>query len=172
MTQYPVAPPGAPPLDWPQYGIGFGGAVKRAFRKYGTFSGRASRSEYWWFALFTFLAFLALAIPAGALGNATSTDGGRTPGPAGVPFLVLLTIFYFGILVPTLAVTVRRLHDAGYSGWLVLLNLVPVGGLVVLIFTLLPTSPGAAKYGPPYASAGYPPGPGYGQNPYPPYSAG
>ncbi len=161
MTTYPVVPPGPPPLDWPHYGIGFGGAVKRAFQKYAVFSGRASRSEYWWFVLFTFVGFLALGIPAGVLGTATSTDGGQTPGPAGVPFLVLLTVFYFGILVPSLAITVRRLHDAGYSGWLVLLNLVPVGGLVVAIFTVLGTSPAAAKYGPPFVSwqyGPYPPG--------------
>lgn len=165
MSNYVTAPPGPPPLDWPHYGIGFLGAVKRAFQKYAVFSGRASRGEYWWFTLFTFLAFLVLGIPAGALGTATSTDGGQTPGPAGVPFLILLIVFYLGILVPSLAITVRRLHDAGYSGWLVLLNLVPVGGLVVLIFTLLPTTPAAAKYGPPYPSA--PAGP-YQPGLYPP----
>ena len=155
MTQGYVSAAGTPPLDWPHYGGGFLGAVKRAFQKYATFSGRASRSEYWWFTLFTFLAFLALGIPAGALGTATSTDGGQTPGPAGVPFLILLTVFYFAILVPSLAITVRRLHDAGYSGWLILLNLVPVGGLVIFIFTVLGTSPAAAKYGPPYAQWQY-----------------
>lgn len=159
MSNHPVATPASPPLDWPDYGIGFGGAVKRAFQKYAVFSGRASRGEYWWFALFTFVLFVALGIPALVLGTATSTDGGQTPGPAGVPFLILLTVCYFGILVPSVAITVRRLHDAGYSGWLVLLNLVPVGGLVVFIFTVLSTSPAAAKYGPPYPQAPHPPGP-------------
>ena len=69
----------APPsLDLPYYGIGFVDAVKRGFKKYATFTGRASRSEYWWWALFTFTGYLVLGLLAFALGTATSRDGGRT----------------------------------------------------------------------------------------------
>jgi uncharacterized membrane protein YhaH (DUF805 family) len=64
-----------------------------------------------------------------------------------VPLIILLTVFFLGILLPTLALTVRRLHDAGYSGLLALLLLLPyLGSLIILIFALLPSSPAGAKY--------------------------
>jgi uncharacterized membrane protein YhaH (DUF805 family) len=60
-----------------------------------------------------------------------------------------MIIFSLAIIVPNLALTVRRLHDAGYSGWLVLLGLVPyLGGLILLIFAVLPSSPAGVKYDP------------------------
>jgi uncharacterized membrane protein YhaH (DUF805 family) len=147
------------PLDRPHYGIGFGGAVKRAFAKGFRFHGRASRAEYWWFVLFTVLVMIGLGIPASILGVATSPDGGETPGPAAVPLLVILGLFWLAILVPSISLTVRRLHDAGYSGWLVLLTLVPsVGSLIVAIFCILPPSPAGARYD--RAAPGfYPPAP-------------
>ena len=97
---------------------------------------------------------------------ATSRDGGRTPGALAIPLLILFTVFALGIIVPSLALTVRRLHDAGYSGLLALLFLIPyVGGLVMLIFALLPSSPAGAKYDPvPAALAAY--DPNLPQNPY------
>ena len=151
----------------PYYGIGFVDAIKRGFKKYATFSGRASRSEYWWWYLFTFLVYLVLGVPLYVVGIATSRDGGRTPGTLAIPLIILLTVFALGIIVPSLALTVRRLHDAGYSGLLALLFLIPyVGGLVILIFALLPSSPAGAKYDPvPATSPGYPPYP-----PQPPYN--
>jgi uncharacterized membrane protein YhaH (DUF805 family) len=83
------------------------------------------------------------------------------------PLLILLVLFYLAVLVPSIAVAVRRLHDAGYSGWLVLLALIPsVGGLILLVFTLLPPSPAGGKYDPapayptaPYSAGPYPPAP-------------
>ena len=96
-------------LDLPYYGIGFVDAVKRGFKKY-AFTGRASRSEYWWWALFTFTGYLVLGLLAFALGTATSRDGGRTPGLLALPLIILFAVFVFGILIPTLAVTVRRLQ--------------------------------------------------------------
>lgn len=154
--------PAPPFLELPYYGIGFIDAVKRGFKKYATFTGRASRSEYWWWALFTFAGYLVLGLLAFALGTGTSRDGGRTPGLLSLPLIILFAVFLFGILVPTLAVTVRRLHDAGYSGLLALLFLLPyLGGLIIMIFALLPSSPAGAKYDPiPATSA-----------PYNPYSA-
>jgi uncharacterized membrane protein YhaH (DUF805 family) len=142
-----AARPAPPSLDLPYYGIGFVDAVKRGFKKYATFTGRASRSEYWWWALFTFLGYLVLGLLAFAVGTATSRDGGRTPGALAIPLIILFAVFLLGILIPTLALTVRRLHDAGYSGLLALLFLLPyLGGLIIMIFALLPSSPAGAKY--------------------------
>ena len=149
-----------PPLDWPHYGIGFGDAISRAIKKYARFDGRASRGEYWWWTLFITLVLTVIGVIALVIGVQTSPDGGETPGAPAVPLLVLLALFYLAILVPTIALTVRRVHDAGYSGWLVLLALIPsVGGLILLVFTVLPSSPAGAKYGPPspYPPAQYPP---------------
>jgi uncharacterized membrane protein YhaH (DUF805 family) len=162
-----VAATATPPLEMPSYGIGFVDAIKLGFKKYATFSGRASRSEYWWWYLFTFLVYLVLGVPLYVLGIATSRDGGRTPGTLAIPLIILLTVFALGIIVPSLALTVRRLHDAGYSGLLALLFLIPyVGGLVLLIFALLPSSPAGAKYDPVQATS-----PGYQANPpQPPYN--
>jgi uncharacterized membrane protein YhaH (DUF805 family) len=136
-----------PPLEMPHYGIGFVDAIKRGFKKYATFKGRASRSEYWWWILFTSVVYLVLLVPTYVLGITTSRDGGRTPGAAAVPLIIALVVFYLAVLVPSLALMVRRLHDAGYSGLLALLLLVPyLGGLIILIFTVLPSSPAGAKY--------------------------
>lgn len=158
-----LTPATAPPLAWPHYGIGFGGAVRRGFKKYATFAGRASRSEYWWWTLFTTIVLVALGIPGAVLGIESSPDGGQTPGPAGVPFLVAVGLFYLAILVPSIALTVRRLHDAGFSGWLILLGLIPsVGGIILLVFAVLPPSPNGARYDP-----APPPPPAYGYG-YPP----
>ena len=154
--------PAPPPLELPYYGIGFIGAIKRGFKKYATFTGRASRSEYWWWTLFTFLTYTVLGLVTYAVGIATSRDGGRTPGLLALPLIIVFAVFALGIIVPTLALTVRRLHDGGYSGLLALLLLIPyVGSLIIMIFALLPSSPAGAKYDPipatpaPYNS--YPP---------------
>jgi uncharacterized membrane protein YhaH (DUF805 family) len=172
VASYQPQPPGInqstpPPLELPYYGIGFIDAIKRGFKKYATFTGRASRSEYWWWTLFTFLTYTVLALVTYLVGITTSRDGGRTPGLLSVPLIIVFAVFALGIIVPTLALTVRRLHDGGYSGWLALLMLIPyLGGLIIMIFALLPSSPAGAKYDPipvtpaPYDS--YPP-----QAPYP-----
>jgi uncharacterized membrane protein YhaH (DUF805 family) len=161
-----VSRPAQPPLDLPYYGISFGGAIARGFKKYATFAGRASRSEYWWWTLFTFLTYLVLGLLAFAVGTATSRDGGRTPGLLAIPLIIVFTVFFLGIIVPTLALTVRRLHDAGYSGLFALLLLIPyLGSLIMMIFALLPSSPTGAIYDPRQESpASQAPSPR--QNPY------
>lgn len=162
-----------PPLDWPHYGIGFLPAVKRGFQKYATFSGRASRSEYWWWTLANAVVFVALYALIIGFGLATAERPGDL-GAGAIPFVVLLIVWWLAILVPSIAITVRRLHDAGYSGWLYLLALIPsIGGIILIVFCVLRTSPMAAKYGPPYPEAygqAYPPQGQYPQaygQPYP-----
>lgn len=147
----PFPPPGDPgTLDLPYYGIGFAGAVKRAFQKYARFDGRASRSEYWWYALFNFIVLMVLYILGIVLGLATgdnvTSDGGDL-GPAFWPFAVLIVIFLLASIVPGISITMRRLHDQDLSGWLVLLTFIPyVGSFVLMILALMPSKPTGARY--------------------------
>lgn len=109
-------------------------------RKYATFSGRATRSEYWLFALMQLVVFVALGVLAGI---------GASLNPGEVPSLAIpLALYWVGTIIPALAVTVRRFHDGGYSGWMILLGLVPaIGGIIVLIFMVLPSERGDNKHG-------------------------
>ena len=106
--------------------MSFTEAIRDAFSKYVTFRGRSSRSAYWWFYLFGLLAVLAgLAIDAGL-------------GTGGVIYVLVALV----LLLPNLAVSVRRLHDAGHSGWWMLIALVPlIGAIVLLVFTLQGSQP-------------------------------
>ena len=111
-------------------------------RKYAAFGGRATRTEYWLFALaqvvilvgFSVVAFLSLfsgsEVVTGAL-------------------LAIAALYMVGTILPGLGVTVRRFHDAGYSGWMVLLGLIPsIGVIVVLVFMALPSERGDNRHGP------------------------
>ena len=161
-------PSAEPPLDHPWYGIGFVDAIKRAFKKYAKFNGRASRGEYWWWVLFTGIIFFVLYIAGIAIGFATIRPNGQM-GPAAIPFFVLVALFGLAVIVPSIAVAVRRLHDAGYSGWFYLLSLIPtVGGIILLVLCVMQTSPQAPKYGPPVPVGWTPalPGGGYQQAGY------
>ncbi|MDH6180422.1 uncharacterized membrane protein YhaH (DUF805 family) [Microbacteriaceae bacterium SG_E_30_P1] len=136
-------------LSQPLYGASFGQAVSRFFKKYATVSGRASRSEYWWAALFNVLVSavfaIILVIVLSTTGEQTST-GVRGTGPE-IAVLVVWGIVVLGLIIPHIAVTVRRLHDGNFTGWLYLLNLIPsVGGIIVFILALLPSNPEGAKY--------------------------
>lgn len=110
--------------------MGFTDAVRTVFSNYATFSGRARRAEYWWFALFNVLASLALQI----LDLVIFGDYrmGHDAG-AGLPN-VLGGLFSLAILLPSIAVWVRRLHDVGRSGWWWLLALIPVIGWIILFY--------------------------------------
>ncbi|MFT3661928.1 MAG: DUF805 domain-containing protein [Gordonia sp. (in: high G+C Gram-positive bacteria)] len=181
---------GTPPIDHPDYDIGFVGAIKRGFAKYATFDGRASRAEFWWWVLGIYLINIVLGILVmtsliGALAaNATTTvdENGYTSVEAtsegaglsgfAIAVLILFVLWTLATIIPSIAVTVRRLHDAGYSGWMYLLNFIPAGGLVVLVLCAMATSPSAAQYGPPVGGPGAPqpfgqqPQPGFGPQGY------
>src|SRR5665647_2459033 len=113
-------------------------AIRSVFSKYAVFTGRASRSEFWWFALLQVLVTVAVAI----VGTAITGDGSNRVAAATLQLVAIL-----GLLLPSLAVLVRRLHDGNYSGWYALLLLIPIiGGVFVLIYTLLPSTPIGSEY--------------------------
>lgn len=103
-------------------------------KNYADFSGRARRTEYWMFGLVNFaitLVFYVLAFVA----------------HSGF-FILLVALYGLAVLLPSLAVLVRRLHDIGMSGWWILIGLVPiVGSIVLLVFTVLPGNRGPNRYG-------------------------
>jgi uncharacterized membrane protein YhaH (DUF805 family) len=108
--------------------------------KYADFEGRARRKEYWMFVLFQFIIFVGVMV--------LSTVGGMISSILGLLFSLVFLVIALGLLVPGLAIAVRRLHDTGRSGWFILLSMVPVIGLVVLVFLCLDSQPGDNQYGP------------------------
>ena len=110
-----------------------------ALKKYATFEGRARRKEYWFFVLFNVLAIIVLEILDVVLGTFSQETG----------FGLLSGLYAIAVLLPSLAVTVRRLHDTDRSGWWILINFIPlIGAFVLLIFTLLDGTPGSNRFGP------------------------
>ena len=106
--------------------------------KYAVFDGRARRKEYWMFTLFHVLIILALSVVSGVTEGITTTV-----------VTVVIVLYALATIIPTIAVSVRRLHDTGRSGWWYLISLVPViGGIVFLIFMILDSDPGDNEYGP------------------------
>jgi len=103
---------------------------------YANFSDRARRSEYWYFRLFSWLLLAGLIVAGGLLEGVLSfIPFGRSADTISfIPFSIL----YFGLIIPKLAVTVRRLHDTGNSGWLYVISIIPiVGSLIILILVSL-----------------------------------
>ena len=110
-----------------------------ALTKYAVFSGRSRRMEYWYFVLFNIIVSIVLGVIDGLLGTSGSYAG------AGL----LSGIYGLAVLIPSLAVTVRRLHDTDRTGWWILIALVPlIGVIVLLVFALLEGTPGDNQYGP------------------------
>ncbi len=102
-------------------------------KKYAVFTGRARRTEYWMFFLFNIIIAVAIGVVEGILGS---------PGVLGL-------LYSLGVFIPTLAVSVRRLHDTGRSGLWLLIGLVPLIGFIVLIvFFVQDSEYGQNQYGP------------------------
>ncbi|MDJ1006542.1 MAG: DUF805 domain-containing protein [Paracoccaceae bacterium] len=117
--------------------MSFMGAVQSAFANFFTLSGRASRSEYWYFFLFCFVGSFLLGLVDGIVFG-TSMNG----------LAPISTIFSLLVVIPGIALGFRRLHDIDKSGWWLLLNFVPVIGWLVLIYFLVKKgTEGANSYG-------------------------
>lgn len=117
-------------------------------RRYADFSGRSRRKEYWMFALgvmgVVFLVIALALLMSGGLSGMAQT-GGFLAGP----FMIVFAVFWLAIIVPSIAVQVRRFHDQDKSGWFVLLNFIPyLGGLIVLVFMFLEGTRGPNRFGP------------------------
>ena len=134
-----------------QYQVTFIQAVQRAFNKYCVFSGRASRSEYWWFILFVTIIGWVLAAPSFAASVQTIADGVNA-NMAAAEFSVwdgVYSLWTLIILLPTMGLMFRRLHDSGHSGWNWFWSFLPViGTIILLVYLCQPSVPAPNKYGP------------------------
>lgn len=111
----------------------------KVLRQYADFSGRARRKEYWMFVLFNVIFAITAMILDNILGLAVEGFG---YGP-------LYGLYAIAVLIPGLAVAVRRLHDIGKSGWMILVALIPlIGGIWLLVLLMTDSNPGENQYGP------------------------
>jgi uncharacterized membrane protein YhaH (DUF805 family) len=106
-------------------------SIKTCFNKYADFDGRASRSELWWWVLFVVLASAATSIV----------------GP------VASGLFSVGVFLPNIAVAARRLHDTDRSGWLQLVVLIPLIGLILMVYWCVQEGKEPNRFGPPANTA-------------------
>jgi len=130
--------------------MGFSQALATCFKKkYLTISGRASRSEFWWFLAFLWGSIILTTASGLSLGKT-----GFSGGPAMV-FLVTISVFYLILIPPTITVMVRRFHDINMSGWwalgLSILNFIPylgvISSLAMLYFTIRKGTSGDNRFG-------------------------
>lgn len=115
----------------------FKAAVAICLKKYTHFKGRASRSEFWWFYLFTVIVMTVASLISRAIGD---------------PNDILGTLAMFALLPPSVAAGCRRLHDVGRSGWWQLLTLTIIGMLLLVYWLVQPSRAAGDKYGPPPAA--------------------
>lgn len=176
QTGYPQQPQPAPAYGYASAPapvhrkFGFGESIRRGLARWTDYSGRATPGEYWWFYLFSLLvaavAYIPLVIaliymtatagktPVQRVRNGvTVTTTDLDPTGAGIAAVVVTAIILFVVVVilffPQLALSVRRLHDTDKSGWWYLIGLVPFGSLILLVFFLLPGTPGPNRWGAP-----------------------
>lgn len=111
----------------------------KVLKNYAVFEGRAQRAEYWFFFLFNMIASIICLVIDGLLGTYDTQSG----------MGVLYAVYTLAVLVPSIAVAVRRLHDIGKSGWWILIGLIPlIGPIVLLVFFVLDSQAGENAYGP------------------------
>ena len=133
-------------------------AVRTCLSKYVDFSGRARRSEYWYFVLFNLVVNIVTTILDNVLGTDFEGSGG-----------ILSTVASLALFLPGLAVGIRRLHDTSRSGWWILIGLIPIVGWIILIVFYVQDSHPDNKYGPSPKALGAAPaaGPAPGAGPAP-----
>ena len=111
-----------------------------ALKNYVGFSGRSRRSEYWYFTLFYLVIAIVLSVLDGIVFGG-SVDGKGTP--------VLSGLFMLAMLLPSIAVGMRRLHDTDRSGWWLLIGMIPIlGAIVLIVFFVQDSKPGDNRFGP------------------------
>ncbi|AIO42295.1 DUF805 domain-containing protein [Burkholderia sp. AU19243] len=119
--------------------MNFTEAIRSVFNQYAKFEGRARRAEYWYFALLTGIVSLACQVLAAV---------GRETGAISLLLALVALIVSLALVLPSLAVTVRRLHDTGRSGWFLLIALIPiVGGILLLVWMCSRGTNGPNRYG-------------------------
>ena len=101
-----------------------------AFKKYADFTGRARRKEYWMFILFYMILYVVLSVIDSVIGT-----------------VFLSVLFSLALIIPSISIAARRLHDTGRSGWWQLISLIPLLGVIVLIVFLAQDSHDENKYG-------------------------
>lgn len=120
-------------------------------KRYADFSGRSRRKEFWLWYLFVMIMYFVLMYLDTVLGLGGSATGYAQGGSVGFNMTggVLTLIFMLAVLVPNIAVAVRRVHDIGKSGWMVLIGLIPLfGWIYVLYLYVQPGQSGPNQYGP------------------------
>ena len=125
--------------------LSLGESLTSVFNKYATFTGRARRSEYWWFAL----VYGLVGIFFNFIGMSFLLSGEMSESnPMYFMFLMLEFIVGIGLLLPALSVSVRRLHDIGKSGWNILWGIIPIiGAILLLVWSCQDSDVVANKYG-------------------------
>jgi len=105
-------------------------------KNYAVFSGRAGRPEFWYFVLFNAIVAFALAFLDVMLGTVSSGNVG-----------LFYSIYLLAVLLPCIGVSIRRLHDTNHSGWWLLIELIPIVGLILIGWWIIESDAGANQYG-------------------------
>ena len=122
----------------------------KCLKQYADFSGRARRREYWFFQLFNLIFFIVIVLGLGLIANVLGANDSISPEFGLNTIIGLLIIFYvLALTIPSIAVTIRRLHDTGNSGWMLFISLIPlIGPIWLFILYVKNSQPGENKWGP------------------------
>ena len=157
-TPFPTPPPLSPEAAGPDAhvpGASPGQALGRFFTGFARFHGRAGRAEYWWVGALNLVVLFGGAIIAAALEPPTDKYGDQlgSAGSSGIVIMVLV-LYLLAVLLPSLALNARRLHDVNLSGWMQLFSVVPgIGGFFMPIVALIPSVPAGARFDHPALAA-------------------